>query len=291
MLLWFSKNFFDSLYLELDKRLNHDFCLTFTTNLKCDTNTMFRFPLIQHGYPSRRRSLVDDAKFETVKNREAKLSWLLESKQSSQDLCLSEDEVWISEEDNLPATTSAPPSIPKKEEPPTPDAVETKSLLLSLDSGGFASLSKILKVVDTCDGKVCYLESRKSGPPVKPGSESTAQQGVNDRYYADQQDKYYDLYVDMEISKPNLVRMMRLLRQQSLAEVTLLSDKLIAKKDPWFPRHVSDLDFCNHLMTKYEPDLDMDHPVSQTLITSPSYFLCCALTRMTTLSRLSPVSP
>jgi tyrosine 3-monooxygenase len=30
--------------------------------------------------------------------------------------------------------------------------------------------------------------------------------------------------------------------------------------DPWFPRHASELDNCNHLMTKYEPELDMSHP-------------------------------
>jgi tyrosine 3-monooxygenase len=30
--------------------------------------------------------------------------------------------------------------------------------------------------------------------------------------------------------------------------------------DPWFPRHASELDNCNHLMTKYEPELDMNHP-------------------------------
>lgn len=47
----------------------------------------------QHGYPSRRRSLVDDAKFETVKNREAKLSWLLEQQRDSEDHNISEEEV------------------------------------------------------------------------------------------------------------------------------------------------------------------------------------------------------
>ena len=28
----------------------------------------------------------------------------------------------------------------------------------------------------------------------------------------------------------------------------------------WFPRHISELDNCNHILTKFEPELDMNHP-------------------------------
>lgn len=124
---------------------------------------------------------------------------------------------------------------------------ESKSILLELKAGGFSSLAHIVQQIEACDGKICYIESRKSlNKPTQSGT------GVK-----------YDLYMDMDICKPGLLRLMRQLRHHQLAEVTVLQEQMIAKKDPWFPRHVSDLDSCTHLMTKYEPELDCDHPVSR----------------------------
>ena len=38
---------------------------------------------------------------------------------------------------------------------------------------------------------------------------------------------------------------------------------------PWFPRQIKDLDRCNLLITKFDPDMDQDHPVS--------LYICCTL--------------
>jgi len=32
------------------------------------------------------------------------------------------------------------------------------------------------------------------------------------------------------------------------------------KEADWIPTHINDLDQCNHLVTKFEPDLDQGHP-------------------------------
>lgn len=60
--------------------------------------TLFCVFIHQHGYPSNRRSLVGDAKFETVINKQAKLNWLQESRSISHDFDLSEEEVLIEDE-------------------------------------------------------------------------------------------------------------------------------------------------------------------------------------------------
>lgn len=104
---------------------------------------------------------------------------------------------------------------------------------------GMSSLGRILKAIEAYHGTIVHLESR-------PSRDEGAQ---------------YDVLVKVDMSRANLLQLIRSLRQtNSFGGVNLVTEDNISVKAPWFPKHASELDNCNHLMTKYEPELDMNHP-------------------------------
>lgn len=119
-----------------------------------------------------------------------------------------------------------------------PEAEQKAALVLRLREG-MSSLSRVLKTIEKYQGGVLHLETRPS-------------QNDNGQL---------DALVKVTMSRQNMLQLIRNLRQSAALEnVELLGEDNISVKSPWFPRHASDLDNCNHLMTKYEPELDMNHP-------------------------------
>jgi len=49
-------------------------------------------------------------------------------------------------------------------------------------------------------------------------------------------------------------------KNETVTNTKLPEEMKVEKSEDWFPRHISDLDKCNHLLTKFEPELDMNHP-------------------------------
>lgn len=124
------------------------------------------------------------------------------------------------------------------ESPEAEKVIQKAALVLRLREG-MSSLSRVLKTIEKYQGSVCHLETR-------PNKNNPNQ---------------FDVLIKVDMSRQSLLQLIKSLRQaSSLENVTLLSEENISVKNPWFPRHASDLDNCNHLMTKYEPELDMNHP-------------------------------
>ncbi|XP_049541769.1 tyrosine 3-monooxygenase [Anopheles darlingi] len=243
---------------------------------------------IENGYPSRRRSLVDDARFETIVVKQTKQtvldearakandssveSTVLQAQEQQQEDKLSqeiqqtvEDNDYDEEEIRMAAVDSLPHK-PQEHEPSADDEEKEKDAGLTEEEvvlqnaasespeaekevvraavvvrlrDGMGSLGRILKAVEAYHGVVVHLESRQS-----------RSDGVQ-----------FDVLIKIDMARANLLQLIRSLRQtQSFGSVSLLSENNVNVKAPWFPKHASELDNCNHLMTKYEPDLDMNHP-------------------------------
>lgn len=261
---------------------------------------------VDNGYPSSRRSLVDDAKFESSVVKQTKKSVLeeararanaednafvdalqylqqkqeekpkiIEAKSSEPRIEPIAEKPKVQAEEQEPEPAQQQPEIIEVPEPepvalpPTDDqssstngndqglteeevilekaaseskeaenAVQTAALVLRMREG-MESLPRVLKTIEVFKGTVVHLETRVS-----------KMEGIQ-----------FDILVKVDISRRDLLNLIRSLRQSSIVEgINLLTENNVSVKGPWFPTHAKELDNCNHLMTKYEPDLDMNHP-------------------------------
>ncbi|KAM7355247.1 tyrosine hydroxylase ple isoform 2-T2 [Cochliomyia hominivorax] len=250
---------------------------------------------IENGYPSRRRSLVDDARFESLVVKQTKQIVLEEARNKANDGSLEEaimqakgehvpnqeqielqdeqqlenidvvDDIQqpVFNEDDLPAEseqTQENDSQESTDKNNTEDAGLTEDEIVLANAAsesaeaenvmqnaalvvrlkeGISSLGRILKAIENYHGSVQHVESRQS-----------RSDGVD-----------HDVLIKLNMTRGNLLQLIRSLRQSgSFSSINLLAENNISVKAPWFPKHASELDNCNHLMTKYEPDLDMNHP-------------------------------
>lgn len=122
---------------------------------------------------------------------------------------------------------------------PESEKLPQKAALVLRLREGMNSLSRVLKTIEKYQGSVLHLETR-------PNQHDSNQ---------------LDALIKVEMTRVTMLQLIKSLRQSNALEsTTLIGEDNITSKTPWFPRHASDLDNCNHLMTKYEPDLDMNHP-------------------------------
>ncbi|XP_058833547.1 tyrosine 3-monooxygenase isoform X3 [Topomyia yanbarensis] len=216
----------------------------------------------ENGYPSRRRSLVDDARFETIVVKQTKQTVLDEARTKANDSCLENSVLQAQEQHPQVDELSYEPEVNRSsndqddendaglteeevvlqnaasESPEAEKEVVRAAVVVHLRDG-MGSLGRILKAVETFHGTVAHLESRQS-----------RSEGV-----------LFDVLIKVDMARANLLQLIRSLRQtSSFGSVSVLSENNVNVKAPWFPKHASELDNCNHLMTKYEPDLDMNHP-------------------------------
>uniref|UniRef100_A0A8C3SX83 Tyrosine 3-monooxygenase n=1 Tax=Chelydra serpentina TaxID=8475 RepID=A0A8C3SX83_CHESE len=110
------------------------------------------------------------------------------------------------------------------------------NLFFMLKGAKTSSLSHALKVFETFEAKIHHLETR---PSKKPRAGTTE----------------LEYFVRCEVHSSDVSTLMSSIKRVSEDVRSTKEDKFY-----WFPRKISELDKCHHLVTKFDPDLDLDHP-------------------------------
>ncbi|KAJ8381948.1 hypothetical protein SKAU_G00027260 [Synaphobranchus kaupii] len=111
------------------------------------------------------------------------------------------------------------------------------NIVFTLSSEKKSGLSKTGKVLETFEAKIHHIETR-------PGRRTKNSVVVDLEYF-----------IRCEIHSSDTDVLINSLKRVADDVRTIAEEK-----GHWFPRKIGDLDKCNHLITKYDPDLDEDHP-------------------------------
>ncbi|XP_061438265.1 tyrosine 3-monooxygenase-like [Rhineura floridana] len=110
------------------------------------------------------------------------------------------------------------------------------TLTFALRNGRKAGISRAAKVFEMFDGKIYHLETR----PAKEYKNTAGD---------------LEFFVRCEVLNCEVSSLTNSLKR--VAEDVKVNRE---EKAPWFPKKIRDLDNCHQLITKYDPDLDHDHP-------------------------------
>lgn len=178
----------------------------------------------EHGGSWRRKSLIEDAKFETAAN----LEFEKQERKSRGGSISEEEEVFLTQKNG------------EVYSPVEKDALKRHFTIMISLKDGMTSLSRIFRIFETSKVIIDHVESRKS---------KTA--GTQ-----------HDVLVQCTGLRDTVTAVINSVRQNnSVADIWCENERIISTRhEVWFPRHISDLDKCTHIVTKFEPELDHDHP-------------------------------
>ncbi|XP_078077221.1 tyrosine hydroxylase 2 [Mustelus asterias] len=115
------------------------------------------------------------------------------------------------------------------------------TFIFTLRKAKESALSRTVNIFEAYEAQIHHMESRE----VRKGK------GGADGL---------DFFIRCEVHSSRVNTLINSLKR--VAEDVSVSKE---EKAPWFPRKIQDLDRCHHLITKFEPDLDTEHPGYQDL--------------------------
>jgi len=182
---------------------------------------------IENGYQGKTRSLVGDAKFESMVRRESRKNILKENskvEEEQEDEAAREDEIFLLESLQDEAANS-----------------KVKLTILIKLTDAIVGLGQVVKTVEVEDGGMVHMETRE--PRQDPDVVTM------------------EVLLTVELVKERIVHLMKKLRRcGAISGARVVAGRRANVKGIWFPKHISDLDKCNHINLKLEPELDMTHP-------------------------------